>query len=116
MPSSGGVGPHEMTRSNNRISPASSLTRPATARMSVVLPAPFGPSSASSSPCASSNEAPSSATTDPKDLRAFVTESASMYAHYASGFGGDRVSRRTAADRREGARGSIGVMGFMGDG
>ena len=33
-----------------RISPPSSRTRPAIARISVVLPAPFGPSSASSSP------------------------------------------------------------------
>ena len=56
----------DRTRESRR---QSSRTRPAMARISVVLPAPFGPSSASSSPWRSSNDAPSSASTAPKRFR-----------------------------------------------
>ena len=54
---------------------ASSRTRPAMARISVVLPAPLGPSRPSSSPASSASEAPSSAGVLPKDLRASRTVS-----------------------------------------
>ena len=67
-------------RSNSRISPPSRRTRPVIARISVVLPAPFGPSSASSSPSASSNDAPSSALTLPNVFVAFETVRTDMSA------------------------------------
>ena len=62
-----------------RSRPASSCTRPEIARISVVLPAPFGPSSASSSPSRSDSVAPSSATTSPNFLRAPVTVRTSVW-------------------------------------
>src|SRR6476619_4862914 len=83
MPSSGGVRPSPTGTPNRRISPESRRTRPAIARISVVLPAPFGPSSARSSPWRSSNEAPSSALTAPKDFVALMTDSTFMSAPYA---------------------------------
>src|SRR6185436_7328285 len=48
------------------------------ARISVVLPAPFGPSSPSSSPSPSANDNPSSARVEPKLLRASLISSTAM--------------------------------------
>jgi hypothetical protein len=48
------------------------------ARISVVLPAPFGPSNASSSPSPSANDAPSSALIWPNDFVAFDTVKTDM--------------------------------------
>src|SRR5262245_40776528 len=50
------------------------------ARISVVLPAPFGPSNPSSSPSPSDNDSPSSARVAPNDLRASLISSTAMSA------------------------------------
>ena len=51
-----------------RIAPASGRSRPLSALISVLLPAPFSPTSACTSAVAADSEAPSSARTPPNDL------------------------------------------------
>src|SRR5262245_48832701 len=80
MPRSGDVVRLTTGCPKSRISPASSLTRPAIARISVVLPAPFGPSSASSSPSRNASVAPSSAATSPNFFLTPLTVSTSLFA------------------------------------
>src|SRR3954469_6862628 len=53
---------------SSRTDPASGRTRPNSIRSSVVLPAPFGPSSPRTSPAATSRSMPSTARTTPKLL------------------------------------------------
>ena len=55
--------------------PASGMTRPTMARISVLLPAPFGPSRPRHSPPRSSSEMPSTAVTGPKRLTSESTSS-----------------------------------------
>ena len=66
------LGPRAVRREAGRTAdiPPSSVTLPAIARIGVVLPAPFGPRSASNSPSPSDKVAPSSAVTAPNRLRA----------------------------------------------
>src|SRR4051812_36224536 len=61
--------------SRKRISPESLARLPEIRWMSVVLPAPFGPISACTSPAATSSVAPSTATTPPKRLLTLASES-----------------------------------------
>src|SRR5208282_3318284 len=55
--------------------PALGMTRPATARISVLLPAPLGPSRPRHSPALSVSEMPSTAVTWPKRLTSDATSS-----------------------------------------
>src|SRR5688572_30041496 len=55
-----------MSATPNRMRPASGARLPEICAMSVVLPAPFGPISACTSPRVTSNVTPSVATTPPK--------------------------------------------------
>src|SRR5215210_5866878 len=58
----------------SRALPEDGLSRPASRRSNVVLPAPFGPNTARQSPGASENETPATAFLDPK-ARAMSTTS-----------------------------------------
>src|SRR5687767_3287805 len=60
---------------SNRICPLSGARAPEIAPMSVVLPAPFGPISACTSPARTSSVTASVATTPPKCLLRFFSES-----------------------------------------
>src|SRR5262245_44354449 len=62
--------------------PASGAISPASWLISVVLPAPFGPMIACSSPCGTASAIASEATTPPKRLlRSSISKSASATAH-----------------------------------
>src|SRR5512145_1875590 len=64
-----------MSFSRKKISPTSTESVPEIWWISVVLPAPFGPISACTSPAATSRVTPSTATTPPKRLLRFLSES-----------------------------------------
>src|SRR5436309_10699962 len=70
-----------MSRPSKRIAPVSSAISPVSCPISVLLPAPFGPMMACSSPGAIASEMPSDATTPPKRLvRLSIASSASATA------------------------------------
>src|SRR5882672_10501258 len=70
-----------MSRPSKRITPASGAISPVNSPISVLLPAPFGPMMACSSPGGTASEMPSEATTPPKRLvRLSIASSASATA------------------------------------
>src|SRR5574343_1635049 len=62
------------------ITPASGRTKPASDEISVVLPAPFGPSSPKNSPCSISSDTPASACREPKCLTTSTMDTAATMA------------------------------------
>src|SRR5215470_13714695 len=70
-----------MSRPSNRITPESGAISPVSCPIRVLLPAPFGPMMACSSPGGMASEMPSEATTPPKRLvRPSIASSASATA------------------------------------
>src|SRR6476661_9362988 len=70
-----------MSRPSKKTRPASGAVSPASSPISVVLPAPFGPMTACSSPVRTSSVISSDATTPPKRLpRASISRRASVTA------------------------------------
>ena len=59
----------------HRIVPEAGVTKPQMTLNNVVLPAPLGPMTPSTSPCETSSETPSSAVMPPNDTEISLTES-----------------------------------------
>src|SRR4029077_8699380 len=74
----GGVCPRPGSPPSRLASPPSLRSRPSRMRMVVVLPAPFGPRKACTSPVPTSRSSPSSATTRPYRLVSPAARSASL--------------------------------------
>ena len=101
------VGASVKSRSPKHTRPASGSIAPEISRSAVVLPEPFGPTSATVSPGITSNERPSSATTPPK---AFVSPSTLSAAF---GPGAADLYGTVACDRGRRKRESQGVSHGM---
>src|SRR5580658_953667 len=102
-----------MSRPPKWIRPASGVISPVNSPISVVLPAPFGPIMACSSPAGSASEIASEATTPPKRLVKASTASKTSATAHSGHQAVDPAVHADGDDKGQWADHQIGIIGDM---